>query len=90
MYKIFSSNNIFVTSSNLANNHFRLNDRCQLLFKGVNFKGKRVLDLGCHNGRWMYAALKFGVSKVLGVDRCGTMLQKAKNNFKYYKAMQKK
>ena len=88
-YNIFSSDNIFVTSSNLANDPKRLNARCELLFKGVNFRGKRILDLGCHNGRWMYAAFKYGASFIVGVDRSKKMLNIANKNFSCYSYLSK-
>lgn len=46
--------------------------------------GKTVLDLGCHDGRWMYLALMSGARHVIGIDarrenieRCADNLAKA-------------
>lgn len=83
-YNIFSDENIFIKSSIVASTSKRLNERCKLLFKSINLKNKKILDLGCHNGRWMYAALKLGASFVTGVDNSKNYLNKAEENFKKY------
>lgn len=84
IYNIFSDENVFVKSSKVASTSRRLNERCKLLFKSINLKNKKILDLGCHNGRWMFAALKFGASFVTGVDNSRNYLNKAEENFKNY------
>ncbi|WP_047258477.1 class I SAM-dependent methyltransferase [Chromobacterium subtsugae] len=61
---------IFLESSNVRAQANRLNWRSEVLM-GRNpdcFKGKRVLDLASHDGRFMHAALKHGASKVIGVE----------------------
>jgi ubiquinone/menaquinone biosynthesis C-methylase UbiE len=83
-YNIFSDENIFITSSKVASNPRRLNYRCNLLLKSINLHGKNILDLGCHNGRWIYAALKLGSSHVTGIDNFSSYLKVAKNNLDKY------
>jgi len=48
----------------------RLNHRYDRII-GSNIehvRGKRILDLACHNGRWSWAALQSGASFVLGIE----------------------
>ena len=53
--------------------------------KQFNFKGKRILDLGCGTGNCMLQLLKKGY-EVTGVDISKEMLSIAKNKLKNYKA----
>lgn len=48
----------------------RLDERYKRIIKPhIKFiKDKTILDLGCYNGRWSYAALKNGAKYVIGVD----------------------
>jgi len=39
-----------------------------------HIKNKVVLDLGCYNGRWSYAAIKNGAKFVIGVDARNNIL----------------
>ena len=48
------------------------------------FEGKRVLDLGSHNGRWTYAALKAGASFALGIEGRGELIDNGMAEFKDY------
>ncbi len=45
---------------------------------------RRVLDLGCHDGRWSFAALKAGASHVIAVDGRAHLVEKALENFRFY------
>ena len=36
--------------------------------QGVNFRGKRVLDIGCRDGLFCFEAEKLGASEVIGID----------------------
>jgi hypothetical protein len=44
--------------------------------------GKRVLDLGSHDGRWSLAALKAGASHVTGIEPRQDLVTQAEENFK--------
>jgi SAM-dependent methyltransferase len=46
--------------------------------------GRRVLDLGCHDGRWSFAALEAGASHVIGVEARAHLAKKAAENFSYF------
>jgi ubiquinone/menaquinone biosynthesis C-methylase UbiE len=46
--------------------------------------GRRVMDLGCHDGRWSFAALKAGASHVIAVDGRAHLVEKARENFRFY------
>jgi hypothetical protein len=47
-------------------------------------KDRRIIDLGCHDGRWSFAALKAGASDVLGVEGRSHLVEKAFDNFRFY------
>jgi hypothetical protein len=44
------------------------------------FAGKRVLDLGCHDGRWMHALLDAGAAHVTGVEGRETNILRCERN----------
>jgi SAM-dependent methyltransferase len=46
--------------------------------------GRRVLDLGCHDGRWSFAALEAGARHVIGIEARAHLVKKAAENFRYY------
>ena len=46
--------------------------------------GRRVLDLGCHDGRWSFAALDAGARHVIGIEARAHLVKKAAENFSYY------
>lgn len=46
--------------------------------------GRRVLDLGCHDGRWGFAALKAGARHVIGIEARAHLAEKARQNFQFY------
>ena len=60
----------FLQSSRVRAVAHRLNWRGDVLVAGQRaaFSGKRVLDLGSHDGRFMHAALATGASHVVGVE----------------------
>jgi O-methyltransferase len=45
---------------------------------------RRVVDLGCHDGRWSFAALKAGAAHVIGIEARTHLVRKAGENFEYY------
>ena len=46
------------------------------------FEDARVLDIGCHDGRWGAAALDAGARHVFGLEGRPETLEKARKNFK--------
>jgi SAM-dependent methyltransferase len=46
--------------------------------------GRRVLDLGCHDGRWSFAALEAGARHVIGIEARAHLVKKATENFSHY------
>lgn len=81
---MFNEDNIFIKTSNVASNVERLNTRLRILTEGVDFKNKRVLDLGAHNGRWAWVALQMGADYVKGVDFNPEYIKQAVGNFKNF------
>ena len=47
-------------------------------------KGKRVLDIASHDGRWSFAALKAGAAFVTGLEARDHLVQGAKDNLREY------
>jgi predicted RNA methylase len=43
-------------------------DRVVAVMKLFDFKGKRVLDIGCRDGALSFAAEQLGATEVIGVD----------------------
>lgn len=60
-----------------AENVTRIISEEELQLKPEWFKGKKVLDAGCGNGRWTYGLLKLG-AKVTAVDINESAVEKAK------------
>lgn len=50
----------------------------------AHIEGKRVLDLGAHDGRWCFAASKAGAVSVLGVEARSDLVAKARENTRIY------
>jgi SAM-dependent methyltransferase len=46
--------------------------------------GRRVVDLGCHDGRWSFAAFKAGAAHVTGIEARPHLIRKAEQNFGHY------
>ncbi len=70
---IFTPENGFVVESGIGYNDKGLNRlnaryRTFLLPNAERLKGKRVLDLASHDGRWSYACLVNGAAHVTGVE----------------------
>ncbi len=64
----------------------RLNARYNALIKRHRdiLAGTRVLDLGAHDGRWTFAALKGGAAHVVGVEGRAYLVHNAKRTFDRY------
>ena len=70
MSPIFTSEQDFHSTSAVGNDPERLNARYDMCLRPVEAElaGARVLDLGCHNGRFTHAALQAGAAYVTVVD----------------------
>jgi O-methyltransferase len=76
----------FLETTETVPSRSRLNARWRAII-GWNteiFAGRRVVDLGCHDGRWSFAALKAGAAHVTGIEARAHLLRKAEQNFVYY------
>ncbi|MCR4316543.1 MAG: class I SAM-dependent methyltransferase [Planctomycetes bacterium] len=64
----------------------RLNTRHQGIVENQRswFEGARVLDLGSHDGRWTFAALKAGASFVTGIEGREYLASNACKTFEEY------
>jgi SAM-dependent methyltransferase len=78
----------FLETTETVPSRSRLNSRWRAII-GWNreiLTGRRVMDLGSHDGRWSFAALKAGAAHVIGVEARPHLAEKAAENFKYYGA----
>lgn len=76
----------FLETTETMPSRVRLNSRWRAII-GWNkdiLAGRRVLDLGCHDGRWGFAALKAGAAHVTAVDGRAHLVERAEENFKFY------
>ena len=49
-------------------NHVPTQDLCMKHLKSLDLKGKRVLDIGCRDGLFSFAAESMGAEEVIGID----------------------
>ena len=76
--------NIFSKKENLMAKEFiikRFKNLKTINYKNF-FKNKKVIDVGCGNGRFTNALMNLGASKAFGVDYGAKQITYAKNNFK--------
>lgn len=76
----------FLETTETVASRARLNARWRAVIdwnKAV-LTGRRILDLGCHDGRWSFAALKAGASHVIGVEARAHLATKAAENLSHY------
>lgn len=64
----------------------RLNHRFNVLINNnlEIIKNSRILDLGSHDGRWSFAALKNGASHVTGIEGRSRLVENAEKTMKKY------
>jgi SAM-dependent methyltransferase len=77
----------FLETTETVPSRSRLNARWRAII-GWNtavLAGRRVLDLGCHDGRWSFAALEAGARHVIGIEARAHLVKKAAENFSYYR-----
>src|ERR1700688_4976038 len=78
----------FLETTETVASRSRLNARWRAVIdwnKAV-LTGRRVLDLGCHDGRWSFAALEAGACHVIGIEARAHLARKAAENLSYYGA----
>ena len=46
--------------------------------------GRRIVDLGCHDGRWSFAALRAGARHVTAIEARAHLAEKAMGNLSHY------
>lgn len=76
----------FLETTETVPSRSRLNARWRAVIdwnKAV-LAGRRVLDLGCHDGRWSFAALEAGACHVTGIEARPHLIRKAEQNFGHY------
>jgi SAM-dependent methyltransferase len=76
----------FLETTETVASRSRLNARWRAII-GWNtaiLAGRRVLDLGCHDGRWSFAALEAGARHVTGIEARAHLVEKAAENFRHY------
>ncbi len=71
-----------VTGSTAA----RLNARYQAIVAGNEalLRGKRILDIASHDGRWSFAALQSGCAHVTGIEARGNLVEHANVTFAHF------
>jgi hypothetical protein len=64
----------------------RLNQRYRacIEWNEATIRGKLVLDLASHDGRWSFAALKAGATHVVGIEARDHLVQAARSNLRAY------
>jgi SAM-dependent methyltransferase len=86
MATLFDEYDLFFKTSR-AGNAYRLRYRYRMLFEGREnlYSGKRVIDIGAHDGRWAFCALKAGARFVLGLEARPETIEAGLRNYRYYK-----
>lgn len=82
----FDKYNVFYDTSNTGAVSSRLNARHEAIIMNniSHIRGKSVLDIASHDGRWSFAALKAGASYVRGVEPRLHLVEKANSTFEFY------
>lgn len=81
-FHINYENTPFLKTSKIGTNPNRLNWRSQILLvrNQEAIRGKRILDLASHDGRFSYACLELGASHVVGVEGRQHLVEFAREN----------
>jgi len=90
--KFFKKYRVFIDEDNILPYPNRLNNRYTVLIeKNIEMiRDKKILDIGSHDGRWSFAAIKNGASHVQGIELRSSMVEKAKKNMRKYRIPKKK
>lgn len=86
--KFFSEYNRFTKVTGHANSEDRLNQRYKAIIEcnQSSIKGKRILDVGAHDGRWAFAAIKAGAKHVTCIEEKDTHVTWLRDNMEHYRA----
>ncbi|MBN2419950.1 MAG: class I SAM-dependent methyltransferase [Deltaproteobacteria bacterium] len=81
-YRINYEKTPFLQSSQTGSSLDRLNFRCDVLLSSNQeaIKGKRILDLASHDGRFSHACLELGARHVTGVEGRHHLVESANKN----------
>ena len=79
-YPRFFSTSKTVPHSNHLNGRFKAIIECNLKI----IKNSSILDIGSHDGRWSFAALKKGAKQILGIEAREHLVNNAFRNMKAY------
>jgi len=84
--EFFDEYSRFLTTSRTGATAARLNARYRGIIAGNQtlLRGKRVLDIASHDGRWSFAALRAGCAHVTGIEARDYLVKNANGNFSYY------
>jgi ubiquinone/menaquinone biosynthesis C-methylase UbiE len=76
----------FLSTSDTAANLYRLNQRHIALIQSNAelIRGRRVLDIASHDGRWSFAAHKAGAEYVLGIEARAHLTDQASATMQHY------
>jgi cyclopropane fatty-acyl-phospholipid synthase-like methyltransferase len=76
----------FFETSHTGASSNRLNKRFEAIFETDRtiFAGANVLDIASHDGRWSFAAIKAGASRVTGVEPRRHLVEHANETFRKY------
>jgi len=77
----------FRQTSQVAASKARLNLRYEAIIDANRdiLAGARVLDLACNDGRWSFAALQAGASRVVGIEARPELCEQASQTMKHYR-----
>ena len=76
----------FLETTETVPSRSRLNARWRAIidWNQAILTGRRIVDFGCHDGRWSFAALKVGAIHVIGIEARAHLVQKAEQNLQHY------
>ena len=76
----------FLNTSETGANLYRLNERHKALIQSnaESIRGKRILDIASHDGRWSFAAHKAGAEYVRGIEARSHLTNLAYENIQHY------
>jgi hypothetical protein len=82
----FDQHSLFLSSSHTGAFLNRLNQRYRACIEWNEevIRGKRILDLASHDGRWSYAAIVTGAANVVGIEARDHLVQAAVSNLRHY------